>query len=88
MQPDRVLLLDAFSLVVVFLGSTVDAWQRAGYHENPDHADFRRGALLRTHAPGLCDVASMKPFGTPQVVSLSPEDRGTPPAAVCGKSCL
>jgi hypothetical protein len=36
-----VLLLDAFSLVVVFLGSTVDAWQRAGYHENPDHADFR-----------------------------------------------
>jgi hypothetical protein len=46
LQPDRVLLLDAFSLVVVFLGSTVDAWKRAGYHENPDHADFRRGPTL------------------------------------------
>ena len=41
LQPDRVLLLDAFSLVVVFLGSTVDAWKRAGYQDNPDHADFR-----------------------------------------------
>lgn len=42
LQPDRILLLDAFFLVVVFLGSTVDAWQRAGYHENPEHADFRQ----------------------------------------------
>ena len=66
LQPDRVLLLDAFSLVVVFLGSTVDAWQRAGYHENPDHADFRcrpampyslpsvvRACVLPVHECGL-----------------------------------
>jgi protein transport protein SEC23 len=39
-QPERILLLDAFFLVVVFLGSTVDGWRRAGYHENPAHAEF------------------------------------------------
>ena len=36
--------------MVVFLGATVDAWKRAGYHENPDHADFRHGSLLDTFA--------------------------------------
>lgn len=31
-QPDRVLLLDAYFYVVVFHGSTVAQWRKEGYH--------------------------------------------------------
>ena len=40
LQPERILLLDAFFLVVVFHGATVDAWARAGYQDAPEHAEF------------------------------------------------
>jgi protein transport protein SEC23 len=42
--PDRVLLLDAYFYVVVFHGSTVAQWRKAGYQDQPEHAAFK--ALL------------------------------------------
>lgn len=42
--PDRVLLLDAYFYVVVFHGTTVAQWRKAGYAEQPEYAAFK--ALL------------------------------------------
>ena len=40
-QPDRILLLDTYFMVVVFYGSTIAEWRRAKYHEQPEHQAFR-----------------------------------------------
>ncbi|CAL5195409.1 unnamed protein product [Lathyrus oleraceus] len=42
---DRVLLLDAFFTVVIFHGSTIAQWRKAGYHNEPEHQAFAQ--LLR-----------------------------------------
>lgn len=39
---DRVLLLDAFFTVVIFHGSTIAQWRKAGYHNEPEHQVFFR----------------------------------------------
>lgn len=39
--PDRILLLDAYFYVVVFHGSTVAQWRKAGYQEQEEHAAFK-----------------------------------------------
>ncbi|KAL6782707.1 SEC23A [Auxenochlorella protothecoides x Auxenochlorella symbiontica] len=46
--PDRVLLLDAYFYVVVFHGTTVAQWRKAGYAEQPEYAAFK--ALLEAPA--------------------------------------
>ena len=43
-HPDRILLLDAFFSVVIFHGSTIAAWRKQGFHEQPAYASFQ--ALL------------------------------------------
>lgn len=40
--PDRILLLDAYFYVVVFHGSTVAQWRKAGYQDQPEHAAFKQ----------------------------------------------
>ncbi|CAI8608256.1 unnamed protein product [Vicia faba] len=42
---DRVLLLDSFFTVVIFHGSTIAQWRKAGYHNEPEHQAFAQ--LLR-----------------------------------------
>ncbi|KAI7979653.1 Protein transport protein SEC23 [Camellia lanceoleosa] len=37
---DRILLLDSYFTIVVFHGSTIVQWRRAGYHNLPEHAVF------------------------------------------------
>jgi protein transport protein SEC23 len=37
---DRVLLLDSFFTVVIFHGSTIAQWRKAGYHNEPEHQVF------------------------------------------------
>ncbi len=49
-QPDRVLLLDTYFMVVVFYGATVAEWRRAGYHEQPEHQAFRSVWVCPVHA--------------------------------------
>ncbi|GMJ11839.1 hypothetical protein like AT2G21630 [Hibiscus trionum] len=43
---DRILLLDSYFTVVVFHGSTIAQWRKAGYHNQPEHQDFAQ--LLQT----------------------------------------
>lgn len=40
--PDRILLLDAYFYVVVFHGSTIAQWRKAGYQDQPEHAAFKQ----------------------------------------------
>ncbi|MCD7452724.1 hypothetical protein HAX54_017943 [Datura stramonium] len=37
---DRILLLDSYFTIVVFHGSTIAQWRKAGYHEQPEHQAF------------------------------------------------
>lgn len=37
---DRMLLLDSYFTVVIFHGSTIAQWRKAGYHEQPEHQAF------------------------------------------------
>eukprot|EP01121_Diplochlamys_sp_Union-15-3_P003858 TRINITY_DN13796_c0_g1_i1.p1 TRINITY_DN13796_c0_g1~~TRINITY_DN13796_c0_g1_i1.p1 ORF type:complete len:183 (-),score=28.18 TRINITY_DN13796_c0_g1_i1:52-600(-) len=43
-EPDKILLLDTFFHVLLFYGETIVAWRNAGYHEDPEHENFK--ALL------------------------------------------
>eukprot|EP01137_Pigoraptor_chileana_P023714 Opistho-2@90474 len=40
-QPDRILLLDAFFHIVIFHGETIAQWRKAGYQDQPSHENFR-----------------------------------------------
>jgi len=40
-QPDRILLLDSYFMVIVHYGSTIAQWRKAGYHEQEEHENFR-----------------------------------------------
>ncbi|KAK3006882.1 hypothetical protein RJ639_016394 [Escallonia herrerae] len=42
---DRILLLDSYFTIVVFHGSTIAQWRKAGYHNQPEHEAFAQ--LLR-----------------------------------------
>ncbi|KAK7386241.1 hypothetical protein VNO78_26315 [Psophocarpus tetragonolobus] len=42
---DKMLLLDSFFTVVIFHGSTIAQWRKAGYHNEPEHQAFAQ--LLR-----------------------------------------
>lgn len=37
---DRILLLDSYFTIVVFHGSTIAQWRKAGYHQQPEHQAF------------------------------------------------
>jgi len=41
LEPDRILLLDTFFQVIVCHGDTISAWRKQGYHEDPEHTNFR-----------------------------------------------
>mmetsp|Transcript_470 Transcript_470/g.1093 ORF Transcript_470/g.1093 Transcript_470/m.1093 type:complete len:758 (-) Transcript_470:1-2274(-) len=40
LQPDRILLLDAYFTIVLFHGTTVAQWRKAEYHLQPEHQAF------------------------------------------------
>ena len=40
-QPDCILLLDTFFMIVVHAGSTIAAWRKANYQDQPEHEAFR-----------------------------------------------
>ena len=35
--PDRILLLDSYFTIVIFHGSTIAQWRKAGYQDMPEH---------------------------------------------------
>eukprot|EP00744_Colponema_vietnamica_P001812 GILI01002954.1.p1 GENE.GILI01002954.1~~GILI01002954.1.p1 ORF type:complete len:758 (+),score=211.14 GILI01002954.1:172-2445(+) len=42
LKPNVILLLDAFFYVVVWHGETIAAWREAGYHNQPEYANFKQ----------------------------------------------
>ena len=40
-QPDSILLLDTFFMIVVHAGQTIAAWRKANYQDQPEHEAFR-----------------------------------------------
>ena len=49
-QPDRVLLLDSYFYVIVFHGTTIAQWRKAGYHNQEEHSSFRHLLQVNTCA--------------------------------------
>eukprot|EP00871_Galdieria_phlegrea_P002563 jgi/Galph1/3307/GphlegSOOS_G1950.1 len=39
--PDKILLLDTFFYVIIYYGSTVAHWRKAGYHHDPQYAHLK-----------------------------------------------
>lgn len=62
---DRVLLLDAFFTVVIFHGSTIAQWRKAGYHNEPEHQAFAQ--LLRAPHDDS-DLIMKERFPVPRLV--------------------
>lgn len=64
-QPDRILLLDAYFYVVVFHGTTVAQWRKAEYHLQPEYKAFAE--LLQAPQEEAKDIAR-KRFPVPRIV--------------------
>ncbi|KAK7287290.1 hypothetical protein RIF29_00503 [Crotalaria pallida] len=62
---DRILLLDSFFTVVVFHGSTIAQWRKAGYHNEPEHQAFAQ--LLRAPQDDA-DLIIKERFPVPRLV--------------------
>ncbi|WJX91802.1 Protein transport protein S23 C [Trifolium repens] len=62
---DRVLLLDSFFTVVIFHGSTIAQWRKAGYHNEPEHQAFAQ--LLRAPHDDS-DLIMKERFPVPRLV--------------------
>lgn len=60
---DKILLLDSYFTIVIFHGSTIAQWRKAGYHELPEH---QVSLLLLDIAFALSCTAIY--LGTPEVV--------------------
>uniref|UniRef100_A0A2I9LPQ5 Protein transport protein SEC23 n=1 Tax=Centruroides hentzi TaxID=88313 RepID=A0A2I9LPQ5_9SCOR len=41
-QPDRILLMDTFFHIVIFHGENIAQWRKMGYHNSPEHENFRQ----------------------------------------------
>eukprot|EP00890_Picochlorum_soloecismus_P005474 jgi/Picsp_1/5928/NSC_03285-R1_transport protein len=62
--PDRILLLDAYFYVVVFHGTTIAQWRKAGYQNQPEHAAFK--ALLEAPQQEAASIIRRR-FPTPRL---------------------
>lgn len=64
-QPERILVLDSYFTVVVFHGTTIAQWRKAGYQDLPEHAAF---AQLLEAAKSDALVILKDRFPTPRFV--------------------
>ncbi|KAL2576371.1 hypothetical protein AAZV13_16G072800 [Glycine max] len=62
---DKILLLDSFFTVVIFHGSTIAQWRKAGYHNEPEHQAFAQ-LLLAPHDDS--DLIIKERFPVPRLV--------------------
>ena len=77
-QPDSILLLDAFFMIVVHAGSTVAAWRKAKYQDQPEHEAFR-DLLAKPVADAAHLMAQRCP--TPRLVECDPGGSQASPLA-------
>ena len=64
-QPDSILLLDTYFMIVVHAGQTIAAWRKANYQEQPEHEAFRN-LLAKPVADAAAAMARRCP--TPRLV--------------------
>lgn len=64
-QPDRILLLDTFFLLLIFHGETMEVWQKEGYHEREEYANFKE--LLQAPVDDASEIL-MSRFPVPRYV--------------------
>ncbi|XP_045600749.1 protein transport protein Sec23A isoform X3 [Procambarus clarkii] len=64
-QPDRILLLDTFFHVLIFLGETMAAWKREGYQDQEEYATFKD--LLQSPIDDAQDILATR-FPIPRYV--------------------
>ncbi|CAJ1949712.1 unnamed protein product [Sphenostylis stenocarpa] len=62
---DKMLLLDSFFTVVIFHGSTIAQWRKAGYHNEPEHQAF---AHLLQAPHDDADLIMKERFPVPRLV--------------------
>ncbi|XP_061349026.1 protein transport protein SEC23 C isoform X1 [Gastrolobium bilobum] len=62
---DRMLLLDSFFTIVIFHGSTIAQWRKAGYHNQPEHQAF---AQLLQAPHDDADLIMKERFPVPRLV--------------------
>ncbi|EFH56683.1 hypothetical protein ARALYDRAFT_481081, partial [Arabidopsis lyrata subsp. lyrata] len=62
---DRILLLDSYLTLVIFHGSTIAQWRKAGYHNQPEHQAFEH--LLQSPRDYADTIVSER-FPTPRLV--------------------
>lgn len=63
--PDRILLLDSYFTIVIFHGSTIAQWRKAGYQDMPEHKAF---AQLLQAPRDDADALIKERFPVPRVV--------------------
>lgn len=49
LHPERILLLDTYFHILIYHGSTVAAWRRAGYQEQEEYASFKEFLEMPRH---------------------------------------
>lgn len=64
-QPERILLLDAYFYVVIFHGTTVASWRKEGYQLRPEHEAFKQ--LLAAPQEEAKQIARRR-FPVPKIV--------------------
>lgn len=72
-EPDRILLLDAYFYIVVFHGSTVAQWRKAGYHEKEEHKAFAE--MLKAPTEAAKEILRTR-FPVPRFVDCDQNGRG------------
>lgn len=63
--PDRILLLDSYFTIVIFHGSTIAQWRKAGYQDMPEHKAF---AQLLQAPQDDADALIKERFPVPRLV--------------------
>ena len=61
--PDRILLLDTYFVVVVFHGSTVAQWRKAGYQVRAARGPRHAGGGPAFDHGGVCNTAAARHTG-------------------------
>ena len=84
-EPDRILLLDAYFYVVVFHGSTVAQWRKAGYHEQEEHKAF--ADMLKAPVAAAQDICKNR-FPVPRYVNCDQNGRGQVWMVLCCSSTM
>nr|KJB78636.1 hypothetical protein B456_013G010400 [Gossypium raimondii] len=77
---DRILLLDSYFTVVIFHGSTIAQWRKAGYHDQPEHQAF---AQLLQAPRDDADAIINERFPVPRLVICDQHGSQVSPFSSC-----